>query len=650
AAPAPRVPRRGGAEPDAPRRRLRSAAAVLDAAAERLRREPALASRARGLAERAAGLAGGRFTLALFGAFSAGKSSFANALLGEDVLPVSPHPATAAVNRILAPEGGYAHGTAAVAMKTADEFRDDLRHSFSVLELGEPDPEEWPKTAACLEGRGLHPSALPHIGFLRAAAAGWEASRGLLGSVRTVDLDEYRGLVADETKACFVRRIDLYYSSPLTEGGIVLVDTPGADSLHARHTGVTFGYMKEADAIVFLTYYNHAFSKADRALLAQLGRVKDSFALDKMFFIINASDLASDEEELDAVGEHVRTELRTAGLIAPRIYALSSLLALQGRRPGEEAAREASRFDRFQEELMRFAGEELPALSLRAASSLLSSTRRRVEEWAALASRNASEREEELRRRQDWRSEAEAGLRKLACDEMPLAALGREGEELLYHVRQRIGFKFGAMLQESFHPSLLREESGHLKGLFTASGRELWQTAQRELEGELWATTLRLEAAGRRLAAEAAAEEALRLGLDPSDLADREPDACWPSPEGLKAELGPVDWSAYTGLFRSPRHFFEGGGRDRLRSVVEPLLKNALAAAVQGAAGELLHHYRNLTSEALKRAADRLRQMLAEQDEAMEATLKGGESGEHWTALAAELQSREKDLEALSKA
>lgn len=31
-----------------------------------------------------------QFTVALFGAFSAGKSSFANALLGEKVLPVSP--------------------------------------------------------------------------------------------------------------------------------------------------------------------------------------------------------------------------------------------------------------------------------------------------------------------------------------------------------------------------------------------------------------------------------------------------------------------------------------------------------------------------------------------------------------------------------
>ena len=65
-----------------------------------------------------------------------------------------------------------------------------------------------------------------------------------LGMTETVELAEYRGYVADETKSCFVDGIDLYYSCPMTEQGIVLVDTPGADSLHARHTGVTFNYIK----------------------------------------------------------------------------------------------------------------------------------------------------------------------------------------------------------------------------------------------------------------------------------------------------------------------------------------------------------------------------------------------------------------------
>ncbi len=93
-----------------------------------------------------------------------------------------------------------------------------------------------------------------------------------LGQDVLVDLNGYRNFVANEKKSCFVDSIDLYYSCDVTEQGIVLVDTPELDSVNARHTGVTFNYMKNADALIFVTYYNHAFSQGDRQFLNQLGR------------------------------------------------------------------------------------------------------------------------------------------------------------------------------------------------------------------------------------------------------------------------------------------------------------------------------------------------------------------------------------------
>ena len=113
-------------------------------------------------------------------------------------------------------------------------------------------------------------------------------------------MDGFTGFVANEEQSCLVEWIEVYYDCELTRKGVTLVDTPGADSINARHTGVAFEYIKNSDAILFVTYYNHAFSKADREFLIQLGRVKDSFALDKMFFIVNAIDLAQDEEEMNA--------------------------------------------------------------------------------------------------------------------------------------------------------------------------------------------------------------------------------------------------------------------------------------------------------------------------------------------------------------
>ncbi|WP_052088360.1 dynamin family protein [Paenibacillus wynnii] len=629
-------------------RRLSAAAATLAAAAERLRREPAMASAARSLAARAGDLAGGRFTLALFGAFSAGKSSFANALLGEEVLPVSPHPATAAVNRILAPEGDFRHATAVVTMKTMEDFWGDITHSFNVLQLGEPRYDTWFSALDNLPLRGIHPSVLPHAGFLRAAAAGWEESKDRLGKVRTVDLEEYRLLVAEETRACFVQGIDLYYSSPLTESGIVLVDTPGADSLHARHTGVTFGYMKDADAICFVTYYNHAFSKADRSLLAQLGRIKDSFALDKMFFIINASDLASSEEELEEVRNHVAANLRAGGLTAPRIYSLSSLQALEGKRCGNHEVYESSRFGPFEEALAHFAGEELPGLSLAAARDSILSVRRRAEEWQAMASQEQSVREAGFQQQVKRRTQAEVRLSLLLTEERPRRDLHREGEELLYHVRQRLGFSFGRYFQESFHPSLLREDAGNLKDIFAACGRELWRTVQRELEQELWATTLRLEAKGRQLVRLTVGSAAEELAFSESEtLFLLEEDQHWPPPKSVECQLQPLNWSNLWNDFKSPRHFFEGSGRDKIKSAVEPLLKEAVANAAVQLERALLTHYERCILEALQDSADHLRNLLSEQELAMSLDREGGDSAAGLSQLVRDLLDLEQSFDDL---
>ena len=83
--------------------------------------------------------------------------------------------------------------------------------------------------------------------------------------------------------------------------------------------------MKKADCIFYVSYYNHAFSKADRAFLVQLGRLKDAFEKDKIFFVINAIDLTKDEEEQAAVQVYLQEQLQLYGIRSPRILPVSSL-------------------------------------------------------------------------------------------------------------------------------------------------------------------------------------------------------------------------------------------------------------------------------------------------------------------------------------
>ncbi|MCJ8014300.1 dynamin family protein [Paenibacillus sp. KQZ6P-2] len=627
------------------RQRLDAAAARLQDAAALLGRYPALASAARGLRSRAEALAGGSFTLALFGAFSAGKSSFANALLGERVLPVSPHPTTAAINRILAPQDGFVHGTAQVMMKSQDTFKEDLEYSFSVLQLGIPSKDGWLQAIQQLKPEGIHPAGLPHYGFLKAAAAGWAEAQPLLGTVQTVDMDSYKAFVADETRSCFVDRIDLYYSCPLTEQGIILVDTPGADSLHARHTGVTFQYMKHADAIVFVTYYNHAFSKGDRQFLTQLGRVKDSFALDKMFFIVNAADLASSEEELAQVVKHVETNLKARGIRLPHIYPVSSMNALEGKLEGDTQLYADSAFESFQKALGAFAGEELPKLSLAGAVQEISAVRQRVTEWGRLARQDAGSREERRQHLIEVNQSALARIDSFANQELS-REVEQETRELLFHVKQRIGFSLGEFFTEAFHPSVLREDAGQLKRIFADCGRELERTIVHELEQELWATTLRLENKGKTVLHTAAQEAAHDIReYDAVIMLNPPEEQQWASPKWDDAGLTSfVDWSSFWSLFKSPKHFFEDGGREKLRNAVEPLIKEALSTEASRKQEVLASFYDRIVAEAQARQQEDLKEQLEEAMAAAIVSLDSGEQPEAWDQLSSQLQQMEQSL------
>lgn len=620
------------------RQRLEAAAARLRAAAGLLAPHPALASAARDLHARADALAGGTFTLALFGAFSAGKSSFANAMLGEAVLPVSPHPTTAAVNRILAPEPEHPHGTAEVRMKSREAWWDDLTYSFSVLGLPEPDAGSWRKTAEELTPDGVHPAGLPHYGFLKAAAAGWEQMNGRLGRSEMVDLTAYKGFVADETKSCYVDGIDLYYSCPLTEQGIVLVDTPGADSLHARHTGVTFSFIKNADAIVYVTYYNHAFSKADRQFLSQLGRVKDSFALDKMFFVVNAADLASSPDELAQVVDHVKTNLVQNGVTRPNIFPLSSLHALRGKLEEQEEYPESAGFRAFETALERFAVEELPGLSLRAGLDDIQAVRRKADAWAELAEQDESTRHRRMEGLRAVREKALSMLEQLEKQDLS-RDLRQECGELLFHVRQRIDFALGRFFQEAFHPSVLRDDAGSLKKAFIACGRDLQRTLAVELDQELWATTLRLEGTGRRLSAEAASQAAGDIGgLDEGLALTVRKDSEWAAPSLDETDLALTrDWDSCWAVFKNPKHFFEGTGSRKLREEMEPVIKEAVGSVLKAREEELSSHYREEAGQSLARYAQGLAGQLDESLQALEASLQGGQPPEAWRKLSQEL-------------
>ncbi|GIP48684.1 hypothetical protein J53TS2_22750 [Paenibacillus sp. J53TS2] len=656
AAPPPQAQAAGGGAPAATapapaataapaRGRALAAAARLTAAAERLAPHPAFGTGVRELTRRAAELRGGVFTVALFGAFSAGKSSFASALLGEAVLPVSPHPTTAAIIRVMAPAGGQRHNTAAVKFKSAEAIREDLAYSFQALGLG-----TWSETAWLEAVRRLKPEDIPaagraHYSFLKAAAAGWTESAGRFGQVEVVEAEMFRSYAANEKKACFVAEIDFYYSCSLTEQGIVLVDTPGADSIHARHTGVTFQYMKDSDAIIFVTYYNHAFSRADKQLLSQLGRMKGSFALDKMFFVVNAADLAASDDELTAVVEHVREGLRTAGIQQPNVFAVSSMRAMaavQGNVANDPG------FTLFRQRFSAFLEQDLGNLAVSSAAAMVKQMHERLFKWTEAAGHNAENAEQRLTALRGRRDAFEQ-----AVAEFVQVDIGREwaqeNSELLFHVVQRVRLQALELFAEFFHPSLLQEHNGPLKRNFTVAMRGWLDQISGELERELLATTLRLERkAEALLRREAEAwcrrhEAALEMPLSYT-----EGETSWNTPtipEGL-LDGGTLEPETYWPIFKNPKTFFEGGGRLQLRAKLEDPLLAKLKKIVEGMETNFREHYEQEIALRKAQTAETFRGLWSEWEQSIQGSKASPEELSHWKSILAQIGRDVEEMEA----
>ncbi|WP_045524232.1 dynamin family protein [Neobacillus niacini] len=487
-------------ETEKARSHLQGMVARLGQSAKLINNLPGFQKLAMELEDKADRLAHKGFTVALFGAFSAGKSSFANALMGEKVLPVSPNPTTAAINKIKPVTDQYQHGTVLVKFKEENAMLEDVNRSLKLFDLQSPTLEAASKEIdkVMLEMGQEGVAEKTHYAFLQAFKKGFLLHGKQLGTILETDLNEFADFVALEEKSCFVEWIELYYDCELTRKGITLVDTPGADSINARHTGVAFDYIKNSDAILFVTYYNHAFSKADREFLIQLGRVKESFQLDKMFFIINAIDLAENEEEKDTVTDYVTEQLIKYGIRKPHLYPLSSLLVLKEKL--EPKTDTKSGMGNFEGDFYHFISNDLTEMALTSAGNELN----RVQELVAKLIQNSKEDQSVKDKKRTEIEEQKAMIKALLEKQTPdglQKRMTQEGEELLYYIKQRVFLRFGDFFKEAFNPATLRDDGRNLKKALQSSLDELLESLGFDFAQELRATTVRLDSfAGKVLA------------------------------------------------------------------------------------------------------------------------------------------------------
>ncbi len=509
------------------------------------------------------------FTIALFGAFSAGKSSFSNALLGAKVLPVSPNPTTAAINKIRPVTENHPHETADVQLKTAEQLLVDIQSSYEAIGLTITTLEEAFKRAE--EGLQIQLSderLNVHKSFIRAYRTGYETYKSQLGQKIRVNRTEFELFVAQESRSCFVDNIDFYYDSPLTRMGVTLVDTPGADSINARHTGVAFDYIRNADAILFITYYNHAFAKADREFLIQLGRVKDAFELDKMFFIVNAIDLAETKDEEEDVKNYVRNELQRFGIRFPKIYGVSSLNALREKVDLQDLQ---SGMKPFEESFYQFLKEDLTAIAIQALNDEVEKTHQRLHSLIVQTEENLLRKDERLAELE----QLELKIRKMYAQvstTMLESDVKQEVDELLYYLMQRVYYRYPDFFRECYNPSTFASKQSQLA--LKQALTETLDALKFDFAQELRVTNFRLSQFIQKKIQERYKEDVRQL----KEMNNSFSFIAYESGEPNLLEFaGPFeDYGKYESVksyFKNAKSFFEKNEKELLKAALEELTK-----------------------------------------------------------------------------
>ncbi|MGF1489507.1 MAG: dynamin family protein [Prochloraceae cyanobacterium] len=281
----------------------------------------------------------GVFRLLVLGDMKRGKSTFLNALIGENILPSDVNPCTALLTILR-------YGK---EKKVTVHFND------------ETPPEK------------IDFQAFKHS--------------------YTIDPAEAKRL-QQEKKLAFpnVSHAVVEYPLTLLEKGIEIVDSPGLNDTEARNE-LSLGYINNCHAILFVMRATQPCTLAERRYLENY--LKDRGVT--IFFLINAWDQVKDslidpddEEELAEaegklrrvfqanLGEYCQVEGRD--LYEQRVFPICSLMALRKRIKNSDAALEGTGFPQFMAALNEFLTKEKAIVQLRQAKTLANQTSKRVGE------------------------------------------------------------------------------------------------------------------------------------------------------------------------------------------------------------------------------------------------------------------------------
>ncbi|MFG6148768.1 dynamin family protein [Halobacillus sp. B23F22_1] len=535
-----------------------------------------------------------QYTIALFGAFSAGKSSFANALLGEKILPVSPNPTTATINKIAPPNEQYDHKSVLVKVKSEKELIDDLIHSTNESLSPQSTLGGAYNMIAQWDEGTLDQLFHQKKSFLQAFLKGYGNMKDYIGVEMEISWDQLSSFVSEEETSCFIEWVEIYFDCDWTRKGVTLVDTPGADSVNARHTDVSFEYIKNADAILFVTYFNHPFSKADESFLKQLGRVKDAFSMDKMFFIINAADLASSNEEIRQVEDYVVNQLQSFEIRKPRLYSLSSLYGLKDKLEGDRGNR--SGLASFEERFEKFLTHELTEVLQHSIQNDMEFAATSLKTYIDNASLNEQQKAEHLKRLKEDKHTVFSIFNDRSTNRA-IDQIQQKVEKQIFYAHERMMLNFNEYFKNHINPSIVNGSNQQAKSQLEASIKPLLHEVQFEMNQELRAIAVRMESFILQLVNRYREELQTELNkIEPSLALENKEWALAGSEVMMFKEEIPVPLAAFNSslkMFKGTKTFFEGNDKEKMKEEMISIINEPIRQSMMNNKDRFAVHFHN---------------------------------------------------------
>jgi len=268
------------------------------------------------------------FKVMVLGEFKRGKSTFINALLGEEILPAFATPCTAVINEI----------------KWGEEKR-ALLHFLNPIPAQLPSamPERAHEHIRKYSDKAVPPLQIP-VEELEAYVVIPDPSKDQAESVAESPYS----------------KVELFWPLKICSNGVVIIDSPGLNE-HNTRTKITSEYLTTVDAVIFVISCHALASQSEMDVI---DNTLIATGHEELLFVCNRFDeiRAADRERLVSFG---RTKLAPKTTFGEHgLFFLSALNALEGRMDGDKAKVANSGLLPLEQKLERFLVEDRGRIKL----------------------------------------------------------------------------------------------------------------------------------------------------------------------------------------------------------------------------------------------------------------------------------------------